>query len=549
MARGAALRYNRGVMAIRLTIPESLPIAAYRDTLLKTLAQSQVTIVCGDTGSGKTTQLPKLALLARPEGTRALVGVTQPRRLAAMAMARRLAEEVGSPLGQAVGYQHRFEKRLSAQTRIKLMTDGVLLAEAREDPLFRRYSTLIVDEAHERSLNIDFLLGLLKRVLVRRRDLRVVVSSATLDAEGFSAFFGGAPVVSIPGRLYPIETVWLGDVLAGGADEDADSVDPDDLARRVGDAVDALGEDSGDVLVFLPGEREIRETKALLEGRHLPRTEVLPLLASLPPGEQARVFQLSGQRRIILATNVAETSVTIPGIRAVIDSGLARIKRYSTQRHVQTLRIEKISQASARQRMGRCGRVGPGTCVRLYSAADYAAREAHMVPETRRPALSGVILKMADLRLGAVEAFPFLDAPSGAAIREGYRELLELGALRRSEAQGRGSEEGAPAWTLTGMGRALAAFPVEPRFARILLAAESECVLGDALTVVAALACDDPLLRPIEKREQADQQHARFRCPNSDFLARLRLWAWWNDAALGTSETQRRKRCQAAFVS
>ncbi|MGN0890832.1 MAG: helicase-related protein, partial [Candidatus Spyradenecus sp.] len=369
------------------------------------------------------------ALLARP-AARGLVGVTQPRRLAAMAMARRLADEVGTPLGQAVGYQHRFERRLSPNTQIKLMTDGVLLSEVQADPLLRRYSTLIIDEAHERSLNIDFLLGLLKRILARRKDLLVIISSATLDAEGFAAFFDHAPVISIPGRLYPIETVWLGDMLPE-EDEDADSVDPDDLARHVANAVDTVGEDSGDILVFLPGEREIRETKALLDGRHLPRTEVLPLLASLPPGEQARVFQSSPLRRIILATNVAETSVTIPGIRVVIDSGLARIKRYSPQRRVQTLRVEKISQASARQRMGRCGRVGPGTCIRLYSEADYAKREAHIVPEIKRSALAGVILRMADLRLGAVETFPFLEPPTGAAIREGYRELLELGALRR----------------------------------------------------------------------------------------------------------------------
>ena len=518
----------------RLTIPPELPIAAHADELIETLRRSPVTIVCGDTGSGKTTQLPKLAHLARPEA-RGMIGVTQPRRLAAIAMARRLAEEIGTPLGVAVGYQHRFERKTSAQTRFKLMTDGILLAETRDDPLFRRYSTLIVDEAHERSLNIDFLLGLLKRALPRRPDLRVVVSSATLDAERFADFFGGAPVVTIPGRLFPIETVWL-------PEEDAED---DDLPRRVANAVDLLGPDSGDILVFLPGERDIRECMAFLEGRRLPRTECLPLLASLPPGEQARAFRPSQNRRIILATNVAETSVTIPGIRAVIDSGLARIKRYSAQRHVQTLRVEPISQASARQRMGRCGRVGPGTCVRLYSQEDYARREAHTAPEIKRTALAGVILTMADHRFGRIEDFPFLEPPAGAAVREGYRELLELGAIRRREAP-EGKSEG---WVLTGIGRALAAFPLEPRFARILLAAESEQNLRDALTVVAALACDEPLLRPLDKSAQADQQHARFRSPNSDFSARLRLWAWWNDPSQGTSETQRRRRCKAAFVS
>ncbi len=516
-------------MSAPFTIPGDLPIAAHTQELIETLRVSQVTIVCGDTGSGKTTQLPKLAAMARPN-VRGIIGVTQPRRLAAIAMARRLAEEIGSPLSATVGYQHRFESKLSPSTRFKLMTDGILLAETRHDPKLKCYSTLIIDEAHERSLNIDFLLGLLKRILPHRPDLRVIISSATLDAVRFSEFFDHAPVITIPGRLFPIETLWM-------PEEDAED---DDLPRRVANAVDMLGNESGDILVFLPGERDIRETMAFLEGRRLPHTELLPLLASLPAGEQVRVFKTSSARRIILATNVAETSVTIPGIRAVIDSGLARIKRYSAQRHVQTLRIEPISQASARQRMGRCGRVGPGTCIRLYSEDDYNRREAHTAPEIKRTALAGVILTMADLRLGKIEDFPFLEMPTGVAIREGYRELLELGAIRKTNDE---------ALALTSIGRALASFPLEPRFARILLAAESECSLRDALTVVAAMACDEPLLRPIEKAAQADMQHARFRSTTSDFLARLKLWAWWNDTALGTSETQRRKRCKSAFIS
>lgn len=517
----------------KFNLPPDLPITAHADAILDALKRHQVVIVCGDTGSGKTTQLPKLAAMARPDA-RGIIGVTQPRRLAAIAMGRRLAEEIGSPLGATVGYQHRFESKLSPSTRFKFMTDGILLAENRHDPLFKRYSTLIVDEAHERSLNIDFLLGLIKRILPRRPDLRVIISSATLDASRFSDFFDHAPVIDVPGRLYPIETLWV------APEDEAD----DDLPRRVANAVDLAGTESGDILVFLPGERDIRETMAFLEGRRLPRTEILPLLASLPPGEQARVFKASPLRRIILATNVAETSVTIPGIRVVIDSGLARIKRYSPQRHIQTLRIEPISQASARQRMGRCGRVGPGTCIRLYSEEDYHRREAHTAPEIKRTALAGVILTMADLRLGRIEDFPFLEPPAGAAIREGYRELLELGALQRIT-----SDNEARDWRLTPVGRTLATFPVEPRFARILIAADAECALRDALTVVAAMACDEPLLRPMDKAAQADQQHARFRCANSDFNSRLKLWAWWNDAALGTSETQRRKRCKAAFIS
>jgi ATP-dependent helicase HrpA len=519
----------------RFTLPPELPISAHADEILAALKCRQVVIVCGDTGSGKTTQLPKLAAMAHPQA-RGLIGVTQPRRLAAIAMARRLAEEVGSPLGAMVGYQHRFESKLSQATRFKLMTDGILLAETRHDPLFKRYSTLIIDEAHERSLNIDFLLGLIKRILPKRPDLRVIISSATLDASRFSAFFDNAPVSNVPGRLFPIETIW--------SDEEEDEAD--DLPRRVANAVDLAGIDSGDILVFLPGERDIRETMAFLEGRRLPRTEILPLLASLPPGEQARVFKSSAFRRIILATNVAETSVTIPGIRVVIDTGLARIKRYSPQRHIQTLRIEPISQASARQRMGRCGRVGPGTCIRLYSEQDYQKREAHTAPEIKRTALAGVILTMADLRLGRIEDFPFLEPPAGVAIREGYRELLELGALQRVTPA---SATDAREWRLTPVGRALATFPVEPRFARILLAADAECALRDALTVVAAMACDEPLLRPLDKAAQADQQHAKFRCVNSDFNSRLKLWAWWHDTALGTSETQRRKRCKTHFIS
>lgn len=517
---------------MRLTLPPELPITEHADTIIAALKQHQVLIVCGDTGSGKTTQLPKLVAKAFPNA-RGMIGITQPRRLAAIAMARRLAEEVGSPLGATVGYQHRFEAKLSPSTRFKFMTDGILLAETRHDAHFKRYSTLIIDEAHERSLNIDFLLGLIKQLLPKRPDLHVIIASATLDAARFSTFFNEAPVISIPGRLYPIETVWL----------EEEEVEEDDLPRLVANAVDKAGTDSGDILVFLPGERDIRETMTFLQGRNLPRTELLPLLASLPAGEQARVFQSSPLRRIILATNVAETSVTIPGIRVVIDSGLARIKRYSAQRHIQTLRIEPISQASARQRMGRCGRVGPGICFRLYTETDYQRREAHTAPEIKRTALAGVILTMADLRLGHIEDFPFLEPPTGVAIREGYRELLELGALTRDTSKEHND------WKLTPIGRTLATFPVEPRFARILIAAEAECALRDALTVVAAMACDEPLLRPIDKAEQADQQHARFRCKNSDFKSRLWLWDWWNDTSQGTSETQRRKRCKTAFIS
>ncbi len=510
----------------RLSIPEALPIAAFAGELAALIRANQVIIVCGDTGSGKTTQLPKIALTAG-RGRNGVIGCTQPRRLAAVAMARRVAEELQSPVGAFVGYQHRFEKKVSPSTRLKFMTDGILLAETRADRLFKAYDTLIIDEAHERSLNIDFLLGIIRQILPKRPDLRVIISSATLDAERFSAFYSNAPTVSIPGRLFPIETRW----------RPLEDEDDDDLPRRVGDAVDEIiTEAQGDILVFLPGERDIRDTQALLEGRRHAATEIIPLLASLPPGEQQRAFRTGPDRRIILATNVAETSLTIPGIRFVIDSGLARLKRYNPRTHVQQLLIEPVSQASANQRKGRCGRLGPGVCIRLYGEDDFNKREPYTPPEIKRSALAGVILAMFDLRLGAIDAFPFIDPPSGAMIREGYRELLELGAIADQQ-------------TLTPVGRALAAFPLEPRYARILLAADRELNLRDALIVVAALSCDDPRRRPIAKQEEADKAHRPFLTPNSDFSSLLKLWAWYHDPAQPQSQTALRHRCKETYLS
>ncbi|MBR0505653.1 MAG: DEAD/DEAH box helicase, partial [Kiritimatiellae bacterium] len=461
---------------MNLNYPDELPICAHRGDILAALRAHPVVIVCGDTGSGKTTQLPKMALeLGLGEKGRR-IACTQPRRLAAVTMAERVASELQTPVGGLVGYQHRFARRVSRDTRVKFMTDGVLLAETCADPLLRAYDCIIVDEAHERSLNIDFLLGILKRVLARRRDLKVVVSSATLDTARFAAFFDGAPVISVPGRLYPIEIRYRpppeGEEL--------------DLPRDVADAVAELSP-SDDILVFLPGERDIRETADHLAHVRHGEDDVIPLLASLPAGEQQRAFRLSPRRRIILATNVAETSVTIPGIRAVVDSGLARISRYIHRTQVQRLQIEPVSQASARQRAGRCGRLGPGTCVRLYSEEDFNSRDAYTPPEILRSSLGGVILTMLDLRLGDIEKFPFIDPPKLPMVREGLRELLELGAICHAP-------EGGPA--LTGIGRKLAQIPVEPRLARMLLAASENAVLPTAIPVVAALACDDPRRRP-----------------------------------------------------
>ena len=514
---------------LRIRFPGELPICAHRDEIEAAMRAHPVVIVCGDTGSGKTTQLPKMALkLGRgTDGRR--IACTQPRRLAAVTIARRVAEEFGKPVGDVIGYQHRFEKKVSPRTRVKFMTDGVLLAETRTDPLLRAYDTIIIDEAHERSLNIDFLLGILKRILMRRKDLKVVVSSATLDADAFSAFFGGAPVLKIPGRLYPVEVRYA----PPPDDEEAD------LARDVLNAVDSLPDD-GDILVFLPGERDIRECAETLGRERGEMDDVIPLLASLPASEQQRAFRTSAKRRVILSTNVAETSVTIPGIRYVIDSGLARISRYIHRTQVQRLQIEPVSQASARQRAGRCGRLGPGVCIRLYSEEDFLRRDQYTPPEILRSSLAGVILTMLDLKLGDIAEFPFLDPPQPAMIREGLRELQELGAIRLPE-------NGPP--TLTRLGWRLARVPVEPRLARMLVAASEEGVLPSVIPLVAAMACDDPRRRPIDEKEKADQAHAKFKAPESDFAVTLKMWRWWDDETRSISQNQARKLCKATYLS
>ena len=515
---------------IELNYQEGLPICEHREEILALMEKNPVVIVCGDTGSGKTTQLPKMAMeLGRGKNGRR-IACTQPRRLAAVTVAERVADELKSPVGGIIGYQHRFARRVSEETRVKFMTDGVLLAETRSDPLLRAYDTIIVDEAHERSLNVDFLLGILKRILEKRRDLKVIVSSATLDTERFSQFFGGAPTLSIPGRLFPIEIQYR---------EPPDGEEAD-LPREISAAIRTLPPND-DVLVFLPGERDIRETADYLQRSQFHRDdETIPLLASLPAAEQQRAFRPSQKRRVILATNVAETSVTIPGIRAVVDSGLARISRYVHRTQVQRLQIEPVSQASARQRAGRCGRLGPGTCIRLYSEKDFESREAYTPPEVLRSSLAGVILTMLDLRLGNIENFPFIDPPRPTMIREGLRELLELGAIRHDADHD---------IALTATGRKLARIPVEPRLARMLLAASQFATLPSALPIVAAMSCDDPRRRPVDEKEKADQAHAQFRVPGSDFLGTLKLWKWWGEKSKELSQTQLRKLAPKTYLS
>jgi ATP-dependent helicase HrpA len=507
-----------------IEFPEALPVSGRRDEIAAAMRAHQVVIVCGETGSGKTTQLPKIALAigrGRVNGG-GWIGHTQPRRIAASSVAKRIADELKTQLGEVVGYKIRFQDRLAAGTSVKLMTDGILLAETQSDPLLRAYDTLIVDEAHERSLNIDFLLGHIKQILPRRPDLRVVVTSATIDAERFAAHFasasGPAPVIQVSGRLYPVEIRWRPFV------ESRDH----DLGDAICDAVDELwrgpgAAGNGDVLVFLPGEREIRDAAGRLRKHHPPGVEVLPLFARLSQQQQDEVFAPHSARRIVLATNVAETSLTVPGIRFVIDAGTARVKRYSFRSKVEQLPIEPVSQAAANQRAGRCGRVADGVCIRLYDEADFAARPKFTDPEIVRSSLAGVILRMASLGLGSVEEFPFLEAPPRRAIADGYQLLGELGATDDRNA-------------LTTIGRELARLPLDPRIGRMIVEARGREALREVLVVASALSVQDVRDRPLEQQQAADQAHAKFDDEKSEFLGTLKLWAWLEHSRGGHGE-------------
>jgi len=506
------------------TYPEELPVSARRADIAEAIEKHQVVIVCGETGSGKTTQLPKI-LLELGRGIEGLIGHTQPRRIAARATAARIAQELKTELGGAVGYKIRFSDKISPRSYIKLMTDGILLAETQGDRDLRQYDAIIIDEAHERSLNIDFLLGYLKQLLPRRPDLKLVVTSATIDAERFSRHFGNAPVIEVSGRLYPVEVRYRPPAPARTAGAAAQRAGPTEAAREAQDPVEAIVDavdeaarcGPGDVLVFLPGEREIREAAEGLRKHHPPHTEILPLYARLSAAEQERVFKPHPGRRIVLATNVAETSLTVPGIRYVVDPGEARIKRYSYRSKVEQLQVEKISQASANQRAGRCGRVASGVCIRLYAEDDYKARPAYTEPELLRSSLAGVILRMKSLQLGEVEDFPFLDAPLPKAVSDGYGLLAELGAVDAAR-------------ELTETGRRLARLPLDPCIARMILAAKQEGSLAEVLIIAAALSVQDPRERPLERQGAADAAQARFDDEKSDFLAYLKLWKFYEEA-------------------
>ncbi|PIM52980.1 ATP-dependent RNA helicase HrpA [Roseateles chitinivorans] len=515
-----------------IEFPESLPVSGRREEIMRALADHQVVIVCGETGSGKTTQLPKIALaMGRGRGNGGgLIGHTQPRRIAASSVAKRIAEELKSPLGEVVGYKVRFQDRLQPGASVKLMTDGILLAETQTDPLLQAYDTLIIDEAHERSLNIDFLLGYLREILPRRPDLKVIVTSATIDADRFAQHFasakGPAPVLMVSGRLFPVEQRYR-------PFEESREYDVNDA---ICDAVDELWrEGRGDVLVFLPGEREIREAAEALRKHHPPGVEVLPLFARLSEQEQNRVFQPHGQPRIVLATNVAETSLTVPGIRYVIDPGLARVKRYSYRNKVEQLQIENISQAAANQRAGRCGRVSNGICVRLYEEKDYLARPRFTDPEILRSSLAGVILRMKALHLGQVEDFPFIEPPPRKAIADGYQLLNELGAVdERNE--------------LTPMGIELSKLPLDPRVGRMILEARQRDALSEVLIIASALSGQDVRDRPAEQQQQADEKHKKFDDEKSEFMGYLKLWKWLGDSRGGEGEHKLSNRKQEQLL-
>lgn len=553
VSKSVSRREERVARLPKITYDTDLPVVGQKDKIIDAIREHQVVVICGETGSGKSTQLPKICL-EMGRGIDGLIGHTQPRRIAARSVSARIADELSTPLGTGVGFKIRFNDITSPGTYIKLMTDGILLAETqggkqhhrkskRRDKsqqeergsLLHEYDTLIIDEAHERSLNIDFLMGYIKRILPRRPDLRVIITSATLDVQRFAEFFGSeskpAPIIEVSGRTYPVEVRYRASL-----QEDPDDID---VQRDVADACEELcAEGPGDILVFLPTERDIREASSMLNGRRLDNgsAEIVPLFGRLSEQEQNRVFAPHNQRRIVVATNVAESSLTVPGIRYVVDAGLARISRFSPTSKVQRLPIEPISQASANQRKGRCGRVGPGICVRLYSAEDFGGREEFTAPEIQRSNLASVLLQMKALRLGEIQHFPFIDPPSPTAVRSGLKTLFELGAVDESE-------------QLTSLGKTLARLPVDPRIGRMILGAAEEQCLEEVLIIASALEIRDPRERPIDKQQQADTAHEKFRHEDSDFLSILKLWDFFERQKGKLSGSKLRKACHQNFLS
>src|SRR3954469_16930459 len=530
------------VEQLEISYPPELPVSQRRDDIAAAIRDHQVVVVAGETGSGKTTQLPKICLeLGRGRGAGrggGMIGHTQPRRIAARSVAERIAEELGTELGDVVGYQVRFTDRTSGRSRVKLMTDGILLAELQRDRQLKRYDTIIIDEAHERSLNIDFLLGYLKRLLPRRPDLKLIITSATIDVERFSKHFD-APVVEVSGRTYPVEVRYRPLMEIPEDDEEGEPIVRDQTEAILDAVRELLAEGPGDILVFLPGEREIRDTadalKEALSNAGDQRTEVVPLYSRLSAAEQHRVFAAHTGRRVVLATNVAETSLTVPGIRYVVDTGVARISRYSVRTKVQRLPIEAISQASANQRSGRCGRLGPGIAIRLYSQEDFEGRPEFTDPEILRTNLASVILQMASLGLGEMTRFPFVEPPDRRNVTAGVQLLEELGALEEAR--------------LTKVGRRLARLPMDPRLARMVLEAEGRGCVRELIVIAAALSLQDPRERPADFQAQADQQHARFKADGSDFLTWLNLWRYLREQQRALSSSAFRRMCKREYLN
>ncbi|MCA9291285.1 MAG: ATP-dependent RNA helicase HrpA [Phycisphaerales bacterium] len=531
IARSVERHRRRLDLRPRITFPPDLPIVARREEIAAAIDAHPVVVVCGETGSGKSTQLPKICL-DMGRGIAGMIGHTQPRRIAARTIARRIAEELGGPGGRIVGSKVRFGDETGRDTLVKVMTDGILLAETQRDRSFEQYDTIIIDEAHERSLNIDFLLGYLRRLLPRRPDLKIIITSATIDPERFAAHFGGAPIIEVSGRTYPVDIRYRP---LDAEDREDDIGQPDAIVRAVHELRDG---NPGDVLVFLSGEREIRETAEVLRDDAIINREmdILPLFSRLSAAEQNRVFAPHRRPRVVLATNVAETSLTVPGIRSVIDTGEAKISRYAAGSRVQRLPVEAISRASAAQRAGRCGRVADGVCIRLYSEEDFAQRDEHTDPEVQRTSLASVILRMMSLGLGAIESFPFIDPPRGRLIRDGYHTLREIGAI---------DDEGG----LTATGRVLARLPVDPRIARMLLGAHEEHAMAEVLVLGAGLSVPDVRERPMDKADQADAAHRQFVDPSSDFLTLLNIWRFHAEQSAKLSRNQLMKACRQNFLN
>ena len=528
-----------------MTYPESLPITKKKDEIVETIRRHQVIVITGETGSGKTTQIPKMCLEAG-RGIEGIIGCTQPRRVAAVTVAHRIAEEMGEEIAKSVGYKIRFEDKTGRNSYVKVMTDGILLVETQSDPYLNRYDTIIVDEAHERSLNIDFTLGIIKTLLKKRRGLKLIITSATIDTEKFSRAFDNAPIIEVSGRVYPVEVRYL--PIDTGLEEKGEVTYVDAAVR----AVDNLAKErhAGDVLIFMPTEQDIRETCDLLEARNHGETAVLPLFARLSWAEQRRVFLSARDRKIVVATNVAETSITIPGIRYVIDTGLARISRYSSRSGTTSLPVEGISRSSADQRKGRCGRVQDGVCIRLYPEEDYDVRSLFTLPEILRSNLAEVILRMLALNIGDISSFPFIDGPDSRSIKDGFNTLEELGAIRSVDGNGKKEAKGGQRFVLTEKGKIMARMPMDPRISRMIIEAGREGCVKEVAVIASALSIHDPRERPIEKEPQADQMHARFKDPVSDFITLLNIWNRYHDT-WKTFKTQNRMRkfCREHFLS